>query len=75
MTTAKRIERGLFTWLMVTVLVLSGSNAPAAIDGDPEHKCMGRAALARLSRAMKIAEDAGLQLPEIKGIYRRMNIS
>jgi hypothetical protein len=41
-----------------------------AFDGDPEHQCMGRSAPARLQRALKIADRAGLDLPELKRIAR-----
>lgn len=39
-----------------------------AFDGDPEHKCMGRSAPQRLQRALSIAADAGLQVPELNRI-------
>ena len=47
----------------------------AAIDGDPEHKCTGRAAPARLFRVIKIADAAGLQLPNIREVQKHLNIS
>lgn len=34
-----------------------------AFDGDPEHKCMGRSAPARLARALEHAQSLGLELP------------
>jgi hypothetical protein len=44
-----------------------------AVDGDPEHTCRGRSAPARLARAIKTAEEAGLQIPKIKEIYARQD--
>ncbi|MFC1828433.1 hypothetical protein ACFL0O_02345 [Thermodesulfobacteriota bacterium] len=46
----------------------------AAIAGDPDHKCTGRAAPERLSRVVKIARDADLDLPGIMEIHKRLNI-
>lgn len=39
-----------------------------AFNGDPEHKCMGRSAPARLQRALQIADDAGLAVPHLRQI-------
>ena len=39
-----------------------------AFDGDPEHLCMGRSAPARLQRALQIAEEGGLEVPELQRI-------
>ncbi|MEZ5537353.1 MAG: hypothetical protein R3F02_17250 [Thiolinea sp.] len=39
-----------------------------AFEGDPEHKCMGRSAPARLERALKMAEQAGLAVPALEKI-------
>lgn len=39
-----------------------------AFDGDPDHQCMGRSAPQRLSRALQIAADAGLEVPELQRI-------
>lgn len=39
-----------------------------AFEGDPEHRCMGRSAPARLQRALSTAEQAGLAVPELKEI-------
>ena len=39
-----------------------------AINRDPEHKCKGRSAPERLDRVVKIADEAGLQLPKIREI-------
>ena len=39
-----------------------------AFDGDPEHGCMGRSAPARLERALKIASEAGLEVPTLQRI-------
>jgi hypothetical protein len=40
-----------------------------AFDGDPEHKCMGRSAPARLERALKIADEAGLAVKKLREIH------
>ncbi len=40
-----------------------------AFDGDPDHACMGRSALARLERALKLADEHGLDLPGLKKIF------
>lgn len=42
-----------------------------AIHGDPGHKCMGRSAPARLERALKQADEAGLPVPRLREIARR----
>lgn len=42
----------------------------AAFDGDPEHKCMGRSAPARLQRALSIADEAGLDVPTLRRIAK-----
>ncbi len=39
-----------------------------AFDGDPEHRCMGRSAPARLQRALAIADAAGLETPTLRRI-------
>jgi len=39
-----------------------------AFAGDPEHKCMGRTAPARLARALAIADEAGLTMPTLRRI-------
>ncbi len=41
-----------------------------AIKGDPTHKCMGRSAPLRLSRAIQQADEAGLAVPRLREIYR-----
>ncbi len=38
------------------------------IEGDPEHQCMGRSAPARLERALRQADEAGLDVPELRRI-------
>ncbi|MGB0712802.1 MAG: hypothetical protein ACPGUC_04500 [Gammaproteobacteria bacterium] len=40
-----------------------------AFDGDPDHKCMGRSAPARLHRALEIADEAGLAVPKLREIH------
>lgn len=39
-----------------------------AFDGDPEHKCMGRSAPARLARAIAQADRFGLAVPRLREI-------
>ena len=39
-----------------------------AFDGDPGHRCMGRSAPARLSRALQQADAAGLATPRLREI-------
>ncbi|MFZ5537270.1 MAG: hypothetical protein ACOZAP_07315 [Pseudomonadota bacterium] len=36
--------------------------------GDPQHKCMGRSAPARLARALALADQAGLAVPALRRI-------
>lgn len=38
------------------------------INGDPQHKCMGRSAPARLARALDFADQAGLAVPRLRDI-------
>lgn len=40
-----------------------------AINGDPEHKCMGRSAPARLQRAIEHANAAGLDVPVLRKLH------
>ena len=40
-----------------------------AIAGDPDHKCMGRSAPARLDRALALADTADLTVPKLREIY------
>jgi len=42
------------------------------VKGDPAHKCKGRAAAGRLARAVELADDAGLKIPAIRAIHRRL---
>lgn len=42
-----------------------------AFDGDPDHKCMGRSAPARLERALELAKQAGLAVPRLNEIAKR----
>ncbi len=39
-----------------------------AFDGDPDHRCMGRSAPARLQRALRHAERLGIELPTLRDI-------
>ena len=40
-----------------------------AVNGDPKHNCVGRASPERLARVLKVADDAGLDIPAIREIY------
>ncbi|HHJ80528.1 MAG TPA: hypothetical protein ENJ65_02725 [Candidatus Tenderia electrophaga] len=40
----------------------------AAFEGDPQHKCMGRSAPARLQRALQLADQAGLDVASLRKI-------
>ena len=40
----------------------------AAFAADPEHKCLGRTALARLRRALSYADETGLAVPKLREI-------
>ena len=40
-----------------------------AFEGDPEHKCMGRSAPARLERALAVADAAGLAVKKMREIH------
>lgn len=44
-----------------------------AFDGDPEHKCMGRSAPARLERAIGIADETKLEVPELRMLHAALN--
>ena len=44
-----------------------------AFEGDPEHKCMGRSAPARLERAMRHGERQGIDLPTLAQIASEMH--
>lgn len=43
-----------------------------AFNGDLEHGCMGRSAPARLERALKLADEHGLDLPRLKQIASKV---
>lgn len=43
-----------------------------AFDGDPEHNCTGRSALARLTRALKQADEGQLRVPALRQIQEVM---
>jgi len=44
-----------------------------AFDGDPEHGCTGRSAPARLARAIRQADAAGLAVPRLREIATRQS--
>ena len=46
---------------------------PAGIQGDPDHKCRGRSAQGRLTRAVKQADDAGLKIQTIRDIFKSLS--
>lgn len=39
------------------------------INGDPDHKCTGRSAPARLKRVIELADEVGLEITRIREIY------
>jgi len=39
-----------------------------AIDGDPQHMCMGRSAPGRLQRALSLANEKGIEVPKLQAI-------
>ncbi len=41
----------------------------AGIDGDPQHKCMGRSAPQRLTRALAHADAAGMAVPTLRRLH------
>lgn len=43
----------------------------AGMEGDPEHKCMGRSAPARLKRALGFADEAKLTVPRLREIMAK----
>lgn len=43
-----------------------------AIEGDPEHSCMGRSAPARLARALEIADQAKLDVKTLRAISEKI---
>lgn len=45
-----------------------------AIKADPNHKCMGRSAPARLNRTLQIADKAGLAVPTIREIHTHLHL-
>jgi hypothetical protein len=44
------------------------------IHGDPDHKCTGRSAPARLKRVIELANKAGLQIPKIREIHAHQKV-
>ena len=44
------------------------------INGDLNHKCKGRSAPGRLERVISMADEAGLEIPRIRQIQKRMGI-
>ena len=42
-----------------------------AIEGDLQHRCMGRSAPARLTNAISLADEAGLAVPKLREIHRQ----
>ncbi len=47
----------------------------AAFEGDPQHGCMGRSAPARLERALKIADEGGLEVPTLRRIAEKSGLA
>lgn len=46
-----------------------------AFEGDPDHKCMGRSAPARLARALAHADAGGLSVPVLRALNERLAVS
>jgi len=44
----------------------------AGLKADPHHKCKGRSAHGRLVRTVKLADEAGLKIPAIRDVERRL---
>ena len=44
----------------------------SAFDGDPDHKCMGRSAPARLERTLKQADETGLAIAKLREIHAQV---
>jgi ketopantoate reductase len=44
----------------------------AGFEGDPDHKCMGRTAPARLARALEHADALGVEVPKLREIAARV---
>jgi hypothetical protein len=44
-----------------------------AFEGDPDHKCTGRSAPARLQRAITIADETELEVPELRTLHAGVN--
>ena len=44
-----------------------------AIEGDLQHKCMGRSAPARLKRNLGFADEAGLAVPKLREIAKKLD--
>ena len=44
-----------------------------AFEGDPQHKCMGRSAPARLRRALQLAEQHGVDVPNMRAIANQLD--
>ena len=42
-----------------------------AIEGDLQHRCMGRSAPARLNNAIRLADEGGLKVPRLREIYKK----
>lgn len=60
----KLIGRGLDRKKLTAAMV-------KAFDGDPQHKCLGRTAPARLSRAINQADQFGLEVGKLREIYQQ----
>ena len=45
----------------------------AGITGDPDHRCRGRSAPGRLQRVLETAAEAGLSIPAIEDVSRRLS--
>lgn len=60
------IQAWLTLWELPRQQLINGLEQ--AINADPAHQCMGRSAPARLTRAIKLADEAKLAVPTLRGL-------
>jgi ketopantoate reductase len=61
-----QIQEKLTGTTLATERLIAGMTE--AFEGDPDHKCMGRSAPARLQRALQLANDHQLSLPVLESL-------
>jgi hypothetical protein len=61
-----QIQENLTGTTLATERLIAGMTE--AFEGDPDHKCMGRSAPARLQRALQLANDHQLSLPVLESL-------